>query len=117
MYKIDYFKSGQGIKKVIVDFDNIIHNTQKVFVKEKMKECKECPYNLICVKINAKNTDAEDELVAKQFLNEAILDCHYYHKINSNLDVHILKHQRMFSVLLEEEIQKRKNAEQGVGLN
>ena len=61
--------------------------------------------------------DYIQSLVAKQFLNEAILDCHHYHKINSGLDVHVLNHQRMFSALLEEEIQKRKKAEQGVGLN
>ena len=117
MYKIDYFKQNEGMKKIIIDFDVIIHNVQNVFIKDKINECKECKYNNICLKMNIKQTDNEDTEVAKQFLNETIIDCAHYHKINSNSSVHVIKHKRMFSDYLNDEIEKRKKALQGVELN
>ena len=117
MYKINYFKQNEGMKKIIIDFDGIIHNVQNVFIKDKINECKECKYNNICLKMNIKQTDNEDIEVAKQFLNEAIIDCPHYHKINSNSSVNVIKPERMFSNNLNDEIEKRKKALQGVELN
>ena len=54
MYKIDYFKQNEGMKKIIIDFDEIIHNVQNVFIKDKIDECKECKYNNVCLKMNIK---------------------------------------------------------------
>ena len=67
--------------------------------------------------MNIKQTDNEDIEVAKQFLNEAIIDCPHYHKINSNSSVNVIKPERMFSNNLNDEIEKRKKALQGVELN
>ena len=117
MYKIDYFKQNEGMKKIIIDLDGIVHNVQNVYVKDKIKECKECKYNNICLKMNIKQTDNEDIELAKQFLNEAIIDCPHYHKINSNSSVNVIKPERMFSDYLNDEMEKRKKALQGVELN
>ena len=117
MYKISYFKLNEGIKNMIIDFDNIIHKPQNVFLKDKMPECKFCKHKILCMKISIEKNDTEETEVAKQFLNEAIIDCCYYHNINTNTETNIISIKRMFSSYLSEEIKKRENALKGVELN
>lgn len=117
MYKIDYFKSGQGIKKVIIDFDNIIHKPQNVLLKETMKECRGCRYNSICLKMTISEEDTEENKVAKQLLNENIQECIYYNQIQNNASVYLVDFKREFTSHLAEEIKKRNNALQGIELN
>ena len=117
MYKIGYFKSNEGIKNIIIDFDTIIHKPQNVFLKDKMPECKFCKHKNLCMKIIVNKDDTEETEVAKQFLNEAIIDCYYYQNINANTETNVITIQRMFSSYLSEEIKKRENALKGVGLN
>lgn len=117
IYKITYAQKTGELKKIRIDFDNIIHKPQNVLLKETMKECRGCRYNSICLKMNISEEEPEENKVAKQLLNENIQECIYYSQIQNNASVYLVDFKREFTSHLAEEIKKRNNALQGIELN